>query len=150
VRYCDIKEINTANIHTSTHNTHTKKERPSFTGHGNHVRPTNIVEVARGANARPGRAPKNKERSPTRASLATPFQDTADGSLRTPVAVEGPVTEDVKISSFARGEWSYDGKGMLNVDVAFSSSLAAALGDEDNPLESFSVPRLLAVVYAVG
>ena len=37
------------------------------------------AEVARGANARPGRARQNKEGPPTRASLATPFQDTADG-----------------------------------------------------------------------
>ena len=35
------------------------------------------------------------------------------------------------------------------LDVAFSS-LAAALGSEDDPLESIAVPRLLAVAYAVG
>ena len=35
------------------------------------------------------------------------------------------------------------------LDVAFSS-LAAALGDEDDPLESIAVPRLLAIAYAVG
>jgi hypothetical protein len=53
----------------------------------------------------------------------------------------------LKITSFARGEWSYDEIAML--DMAFSS-LVAALGGEGDPLESISVPRLLAVVYAVG
>ena len=37
------------------------------------------------------------------------------------------------------------------LDVAFSSLVACgALGDENDPLESISVPWLLAVVYAIG
>ena len=65
---------------------------------------------------------------------------------RIPAAVEGPDTAGLKVTPFARGEWSYDERAMA--DVAFSS-LVAALGDEDDPLESISVPRLLAVVYPV-
>ena len=64
-----------------------------------------------------------------------------------PAAAEGPGTEDLKISPFARGEWSQDDRIML--DVSFTS-LAAALGDEDDPLESIAVSRLLAIAYAVG
>ena len=44
-----------------------------------------------------------------------------------PAAAEGPDTEDLKISPFARGEWSQDDRIML--DVSFTS-LAAVLGDE--------------------
>ena len=64
-----------------------------------------------------------------------------------PAAAEGPDTEDLKISPFARGEWSQDERIML--DVSFMS-LAAVLGDEDDPLESIAVSRLLAIAYAVG
>ena len=64
-----------------------------------------------------------------------------------PAAAEGPDTEDLKISPFARGEWSQDERIML--DVSFTS-LAAVLGDEDDPLESIAVSRLLAIAYAVG
>ena len=64
-----------------------------------------------------------------------------------PAAAEGPDTEDVKISPFAKGEWSQDERIML--DVSFTS-LAAALGDEDDPLESIAVSRLLAIAYAMG
>ena len=61
-------------------------------------------------------------------------------------SVEGPDSEDLD-SVFSREAWGYDERVML--DVAFSS-LAKALGDEDGPLESIAVPRLLAVAYAVG
>ena len=54
--------------HSNTQHAHQKKERPSFTDHGNHVRSTKIAVVARGANARPGRAPKN-EHPPTTTRL---------------------------------------------------------------------------------
>ena len=64
-----------------------------------------------------------------------------------PAAAEGPDTEDLKISPFAKGEWSQDERILL--DVSFTS-LAAALGDEDDPLESIAVSRLLAIAYAVG
>ena len=50
------------------------------------------------------------------------------------MAVEGPDTEDLKITSFARGEWSQDERVML--DVSFLS-LAAALGDEDDHSRAF-------------
>ena len=55
-------------------------------------------------------------------------------------SVEGPDSEDLN-SILSRSDWGYDERAML--DVAFSS-LAAALGDEDGPLESVAVPRLLA------
>ena len=63
-----------------------------------------------------------------------------------PFSAEGPGSEDLNLV-FAREAWGYDQRVML--DVAFSS-LAEALGDEDGPLESIAVPRLLAVAYAVG
>ena len=64
-----------------------------------------------------------------------------------PAAAEGPDTEDLKISPFARGEWSQEERILL--DVSFTS-LAEVLGDEDDPLESIAVSRLLAIAYAVG
>ena len=60
---------------------------------------------------------------------------------------ECPDTENLKISPFAKGEWRRDERVML--DVAFTS-LAEVLGDEDDPLESISALRLLAIAYAIG
>ena len=60
--------------------------------------------------------------------------------------VEGPDSEDLN-SVFARDEWGHEQRVML--DVAFPS-LVEALGDEDEPIESIAVPRLLAIAYAVG
>ena len=136
-----IPQSNTTHTHAQ------KKERPLFTGHGSHVRSSKTALVARGANARPGRAAsKNKGGASTRASLAAPFQDTADGfrdagGSGTTAGHGGPESH-----SFCtrRGD-SYDERVVL--DVAFSS-LAAALGGEDVPPESTSVPRLLTVVCA--
>ena len=63
-----------------------------------------------------------------------------------PAAAEGPDTEDLKISPFARGEWSQEERILL--DVSFTS-LAEVLGDEDDevalsasPPASHSTPLL--------
>ena len=60
---------------------------------------------------------------------------------------ECPDTECLKVSPFSKGEWRRDERVML--DVAFTS-LAKVLGDDDDPLESISALRLLAIAYAVG
>ena len=61
-------------------------------------------------------------------------------------SVEGPDSEDLN-SVFSRGEWGYEERVML--DVSFPL-LAKVLGSEDDPLESITVPHLLAIAYAVG
>ena len=61
-------------------------------------------------------------------------------------SVEGPDSEDLN-SVFSREEWGYDERVML--DVSFPL-LAKVLGSEDDPLESITVPHLLAIAYAVG
>ena len=61
-------------------------------------------------------------------------------------SVEGPDSEDLN-SVFSRGEWGYEERIML--DVSFPL-LAKVLGSEDDPLESITVPHLLAIAYAVG
>ena len=61
-------------------------------------------------------------------------------------SVEGPDSEDLN-SVFSRGEWGHEERIML--DVSFPL-LAKVLGSEDDPLESITVPHLLAIAYAVG
>ena len=61
-------------------------------------------------------------------------------------SVEGPDSEDLN-SVFSRDAWGHEERIML--DVSFPL-LATVLGSEDDPLESITVPHLLAIAYAVG
>ena len=84
-RFCDDITKNRHNkLSTATHNTHTRRRnaRRSLTM-GITCDLQRSPWLPGGPNARTrdqGRRPKTKEGPPTRAPLATPFQDTADGS----------------------------------------------------------------------
>ena len=136
-------------IDHKAHTTHTKERTPvvhlalAYLTHSGRV-----TEVARGANARPGRSPKtNGEASEWAAQAPLFFRGSGDRNDAS-FLLCGRTGFGVYLNSvFSRGEWGYDERVML--DVSFPL-LAKVLGSEDDPLESIAVPHLLAIAYAVG